>query len=78
MTMKNVVVTFFFVAMTITQCVLGIYMTIITSKGGGEIGPLDQKIHSYTQRPHALCTRSPTGAIDTSRRISLMRIFSTQ
>ena len=36
-TMKNIPITLFFAAIAVAQCVLGITMTILTGKNGGEI-----------------------------------------
>jgi hypothetical protein len=40
-TMKNIPIAFGFTAITVTQCALGIYLTIHTASKGGKVSCLD-------------------------------------
>ena len=43
MTMKSIPITLWFVAITVAQCVLGIYMTVLTARQGGEVKPWEKE-----------------------------------
>lgn len=78
-TIKNLPITIWFTTMTVVQCALGTYMTVLTAKNGGEARRLCQKNHPNSERrraPSLFCLNSPTTAGDTTGFISPMRIFT--
>ena len=70
MTKKNMPITIWFTVLTVTQSVLGISMTVLTAKKGGENKSLDQGNRSHSGRrraPPQLLSRSQTTVTDTLR-----------
>ena len=76
-TMKNIPIALGFASITASQLALGVTMTILSARKGGEPRhPNPSGIHSpHSPAPSPSCLRSSNASIDTPRRVYLVRIL---